>query len=411
MTASDNPADETHPQSSGQQMAVIGLISAGHLISHFYVLCLAPLYIAMSNDLGVGFAELGLISSGFFVASATLQMPAGLLVDRIGAKRVLFVGMFVLSGSITLAGLTDSYWALLVLFMVAGAGNCVFHPCDYVILSSSIGEDKLGRAFSVHSFSGSAGFFAVPLIMPFLEGWSDWRTALFISGICGLVIAGVILLLQGVLVDTASRKKKEPGQLRRTKDALLSRRILSHFVYFITSSAATSALAGLTIVVLVAHYGVSNSLAGYILLAYLVAASVGVIAGGIIADKTKRHDLVLILTMLIAAVVTALAATGILTFWLCVVMLVIAGITKGVVAPSRDLMVRNDAPPGLLGGVVAFVTIGFTIGNAAAPAIAGWLVDIGSPLNVFWFAAATSLAAIGCVLVARQDAPGPIGRK
>jgi len=247
--------------------------------------------------------------------------------------------------------------------------------------------------------------------MPFLEGWSDWRTALFISGICGLVIAGVILLLQGVLVDTASRKKKEPGQLRRTKDALLSRRILSHFVYFITSSAATSALAGLTIVVLVAHYGVSNSLAGYILLAYLVAASVGVIAGGIIADKTKRHDLVLILTMLIAAVVTALAATGILTFWLCVVMLVIAGITKGVVAPSRDLMVRNDAPPGLLGGVVAFVTIGFTIGNGAAPAIAGWLVDIGSPLNVFWFAAATSLAAIGCVLVARQDAPGPVGQK
>ncbi|MGB0576632.1 MAG: MFS transporter [Alphaproteobacteria bacterium] len=411
MTASVNPAAETSPRSNAQQMAVIGLISAGHFISHFYVICLAPLLPAMAADLKVGYAELGLITSGFFLAGATLQMPAGMLVDRIGAKRVLFVGMFILSSAITLAGLTESYWALLILFMIAGAGNCVFHPCDYVIMSSSISEDKLGRAFSIHSFSGSAGFFAVPLLMPFLEGLTDWRTALFIAGVCGLVVAGVILLLQSVLIDTASRKKKESGQLRRTKDALLSRRILSHFVYFITSSAATSALAGLTIVVLVAHYGVTKSLAGFVLLAYLIAASVGVIAGGIIADKTKRHDLVLIATMLVAAVATAIAATGLVTFWVCVVMLVIAGITKGVVAPSRDLMVRNDAPTGLLGGVVAFVTIGFTIGNGAAPAVAGWLVDIGSPLNVFWFAAGMAFVSIACVLVARQDAPGPVGQK
>ena len=76
--------------SKRQQVGVISLISAGHFISHFYVICLAPLYIAMSNDLGVGVAELGLISSGFFLSGAILQMPAGLLVDRIGAKRVLF---------------------------------------------------------------------------------------------------------------------------------------------------------------------------------------------------------------------------------------------------------------------------------------------------------------------------------
>ena len=182
----------------------------------------------------------------------------------------------------------------------------------------------------------------------------------------------------------------------------MTKRILSHFVYFITSSAATSALGGLTIVVLVSYYGVSEKLAGLILLAYLIAASVGVITGGFIADKTKRHNFVLVVTMLIATLVTGIAALGIIDFWACVGMLVIAGLTKGIVAPSRDLMVRNDAPPTLLGGVVAFVTIGFTIGNGAAPAIAGWLVDLGSPLNVFWFAAAMSLAAICCLLVAYE---------
>ena len=402
MNSSDTNLDKDHFRSQGQQLAVISLISAGHFISHFYVICLAPLYIAMSKDLGVGFAELGLISSGFFIAGATLQMPAGLLVDRIGAKRVLFVGMFLLSLSVTLAGLTNSYWSLLILFMFAGAGNCVFHPCDYVIMSSSIDEKKLGRAFSIHSFSGSAGFFAVPLVMPFLMELTNWQNALFIVGVCGLLIVSVIFLLQNFLSDTASRQKQPAGQLSRTRDALLTKRILSHFVYFITSSAATSALGGLTIVVLVSYYGVSEKLAGLILLAYLIAASVGVITGGFIADKTKRHNFVLVVTMLIATLVTGIAALGIIDFWACVGMLVIAGLTKGIVAPSRDLMVRNDAPPTLLGGVVAFVTIGFTIGNGAAPAIAGWLVDLGSPLNVFWFAAAMSLAAICCLLVAYE---------
>ena len=385
-----------------RQVGVISLISAGHFISHFYVICLAPLYIAMSNDLGVGFAELGLISSGFFLSGATLQMPAGLLVDRIGAKRVLFGGMFILALSITLAGLSGSYWILLFLFMLAGAGNCVFHPCDYVILSSSVNEDKLGRAFSVHSFSGSAGFFAVPIVMPILMSLTNWQTALFIVGICGLLITGVLLCFHKYLKDSNEVGKSSAGQITETRDALLTRRILSHFVYFITSSAATSALSGLTIVVLVSHYGVSEKLAGFILLAYLVAASVGVIAGGLIADKTNKHNIVLIVTMMIATLVTGVAALGIISFWSCVVMLVIAGLTKGIVAPARDLMVRNDAPPAILGGVVAFVTIGFTIGNGTAPAIAGWFLDLGSPLNVFWFAAAMSLAAILCLLVSRR---------
>ena len=61
-----NPAGDPTERSSAQQMSVIGLISAGHFISHFYVLCLAPLLPAMADDLQVGYAELGLITSGFF---------------------------------------------------------------------------------------------------------------------------------------------------------------------------------------------------------------------------------------------------------------------------------------------------------------------------------------------------------
>ena len=408
MNASINTGAAPVRRSAAQQWAVIWLVGAGHFISHFYVLCLPPLFLLMSGDLlmadgqPVSKAGLGFILTCFFVAVASVQMPVGMLVDRIGARRVLCSGLFVLSGSITLAGLTSSYWGLVGLFAVAGMGNSVFHPCDYVILSSSIDEDRMGKAFSIHSVCAQTGFFAAPVVMALLASLFDWRTALVIAGSMGLVLAVFILMSQRILYDSTERKKKELGQLRRTWHALMKPRIVAHFVYFATSSAATTALSSFMIVALGAHYGMSNAVANSILSAYLAAAIFGVVVGGVLADKTKRHDLVLVVTLLVSSACVAVVATGVASFWVIVVALVIAGATKGILTPSRDIMVRTDAPPAMLGAVVAFVTVGFTIGNSSMPTIAGWFVDIGSPLAVFWSASVLSLVAISCVVISRR---------
>ncbi len=402
MNVSVNTTADRQRLSDAGQFAVVGLVGGGHLISHFYVLCLAPLLPAMAADLQVGYAELGLITTAFFFAAAMVQMPVGILVDRFGARRMLLAGTILLSGSITLSGYTESYGGIVLLFVLAGIGNSVFHPCDYVVISSSVQENRLGKSFGFHSLCGTLGFALAPIVMAALASWYGWRGALSAAGMAGLVLAAAILLAQGILRDDTERKRREPGQLRRTWKALISRRVVGHFIYFATSSAATGALGAFIVVVMIAQYGVSEELAGAVLTAYLGAAAAGVILGGLLADRTRRHDLVLIVTMGSAAFVTAVAATGTLGFWLCVAALTLAGVAKGVVMPSRDLMVREDAPDGLLGAVVAFTTIGFTIGNGSAPAVAGWLIDVGSPLSVFWLASALTLVAIGSVAVARR---------
>ncbi|MDC0033602.1 MFS transporter [Alphaproteobacteria bacterium] len=402
MNASIITSAEPVKRSAAQQWAVIWLVGAGHFLSHFYVLCLPPLFLLMGPDLRVTNAELGFILTGFFVAVASVQMPVGVLVDRIGARRVLCFGVFIVSGAITLSGLTSSYWGLFGLLFLAGMGNSVFHPCDYVILSSSIAEHRMGKAFSIHSVCAQTGFFTAPVLMALLANIFDWRTALVIAGSLGLVLAVLILMSQHILYDSSERKKKEPGQLRRTWHALMKPKIVAHFIYFATSSAATTALSSFMIVALGAHYGMSNAIANSILSAYLAAAILGVVVGGVLADKTKRHDLVLVVTLLVSAACVAVVATGVASFWVIVVALVIAGATKGVLTPSRDIMVRTDAPPAMLGAVVAFVTVGFTIGNSSMPTIAGWFVDIGSPLAVFWSASVLSLVAISCVIISRR---------
>ena len=405
MNASVNRTVDAAGPSDARQFTVVALVGGGHFISHFYVLCLASLLPAMAVDLQVGYAELGLITTAFFAAAALVQMPVGMLVDRFGARRMLLAGVTLTSGAVMLSGFAPSYLAIVGLFLVAGIGNSVFHPCDYVVISSSVRESRLGKAFSFHSFCGTAGFAVAPVAMAAMASQFGWRGALVGAGSAGLVLAVAVLLAQGILRDDTERKKKAPGQLTRTWKALMSRRVIGHFIYFMTSSAATGALGAFTVVVMIAHYGASEEVAGAVLTAYLGAAAFGVIFGGILADRTQRHDLVLVIMMGGAAAVTAAAATGMLGFWLCALALTLAGFAKGVVMPSRDLMVRQDAPAGLLGAVVAFTTIGFTVGNGIAPAIAGWMVDSGEALYVFWLAAALAFVSIGSVVVARRGPP------
>ena len=160
MNASVSSGAAPEKRSDAQQWAVIWLVGAGHFTSHFYVMCLPPLLPFMKDDLQVSNAALGFIMTCFFVAVASVQMPVGMLVDRIGARRVLCAGLLILSGAVFLAGFTSSYWALVGLFALAGIGNSVFHPSDYVILSSSVDEHRMGKAFSIHSVCAQSGFLA-----------------------------------------------------------------------------------------------------------------------------------------------------------------------------------------------------------------------------------------------------------
>jgi predicted MFS family arabinose efflux permease len=388
-----------------QQAGAVGMISGGHFCSHFYNLSLPPLFPFIKAEFGISYAALGLIWTTYFLATSVVQMPVGMLVDRIGARRMLFAGLLLMSGSVALAGLTNSYWMLLAMYFVAGIGNSVFHPADFVILSATVPDHRMGRAFSVHSFGGQAGSAAAPLILVALAVLWDWRVALVATGMIGVAFSFAMYCCRGTMrEDSARGQRKKPGgsQWRDTWQALTSRTIMAYFIFFMISSCAGTAIISFAVVVLADLYAADPTFANGVLTAHLIAAAAGVVAGGFLADATRRHDLVLIVCMAVAAVGMAAAASAGVTLLIAAAGVTLAGLMKGVISPSRDLLVREAAPPGLLGSVMAFVTIGFTIGNAAMPVVAGWLIDLGHPSWVFWMAAAFSLAGIATVFMSRE---------
>lgn len=392
----------------GRQVRTIGLVGSAHFFSHFYQLALPPLFPMIVTDLDVSALELGVAVTAYAVATFVLQTPVGFLIDRIGGRWLLIAGLAVNAAAFCAAGMIGTYWGLVAFMAVAGIGNSVFHPADYSILSASIEKSRLGRAFSMHSIGGTSGFAAAPLVMWGLAEHWDWRTALVIAGVAGLILAVVLLLLRESLTGAGDIEQKPADAASRQASGwrlLMQRPIVIFFLFFALMAAAGSGLNAFTVLALVEVYKVDLSLASGTLTAFLVMVAMGVLLGGIIADRTRRHGLVLFVTYSVGAFCLFLIGAGMLPFWFVVVALLLAGIMRGIVNPSRDILVRESAPPGSTGAVFAFITTGFTAGQSISPMFYGWLMDIGSPNAIFLLASGFMVAGLLLVAVTHQRKP------
>src|SRR5438105_1255915 len=162
----------------GRDARVNALIGSGHFLSHYYQLCLPPMFIAWQPAFGVSYAELGLAMALMSGTTAVVQAPIGFLVDRYGARRFLVGGTLLMTLSIAAMSFATAYWQIALLAMLSGLGNSVIHPADYAILSGSVDPARIGRAFSLHSFVGHVGFSAAPTLTAAplrLMGWPNAR--------------------------------------------------------------------------------------------------------------------------------------------------------------------------------------------------------------------------------------------
>ena len=384
-----------------RETKVIGLICTGHFLSHFYLLLLPPLFPILRDIYGVGFTELGFATAAFSIASGFTQIPVGFLVDRYGARTILIAGLMLESVAIALIGVFPVYGALVALMVTAGLANSVFHPADYAILNATVDKNRIGRVFSFHTFTGFLGDALAPATVLFLSSLLDWRVAVFVCGTCGALVAAMMWMNSGILVD-ASRVKPAPatdtragGTQQRTGLALLfSVPVLMGMLFFTTLSISGSGIKTFGVSAIHELYQTSLGAAGVVISAYLFASPIGVLAGGYSADRISRHDIVAaVCIVILGACVLAVAAFDppLLVIGL---LFAIAGFCNGYVAPARDMLVRALAPPGEMGKVFGFVSVGFAVSGIIAPVLYGWLLDHSDPRNVFWVSGAVAVFTI-----------------
>ncbi len=387
---------------SRRSARVIGIISTAHFFSHFYMLLLPPLFPLLKEVYGVGFTELGLAITIYSFTTALTQAPVGFLVDRYGARAILIAGLGLESLAFVLIGVIPAYAALLALMVLAGLGNAVFHPADYSILNASVDPERMGRAFSIHTFAGQLGNAVAPVTMIFLMTITDWRTALIVCGLAGGAVALVILFNSEVIRDTRAsppEQAKTGGEAsRRGLRLLFSFPILCGVMFFVGISMFGHGINTFSVSTLTEIYRAPLTEVAFVLTAYLFAAPVGVLLGGLVADRVKRHDAVAAACFLIMAACLFAVAAFSMSLVTIALLFVVAGLFGGMVAPSRDMMIRSVTPPGEMGKVFGFVSTGFNIGGMVAPLIFGYILDNAEPRAVFWTVGAVAIATVATVL-------------
>lgn len=381
---SEIPASEDRA-AYGQSMRILALISSGHALSNFYALCLPPLIPFLKSEFAVSYAALGLVLSIRSFAAGMLQVPMGILVDAVGAKRVLLGGLLLMTIGFGIFGIAPSYAWLIVGAVLLGFGMSTLRPSNYKILNSSIMPAYIGRAYGINMFSAHTGRAVAPAITIALTALWSWRLAVAAITVTGLVIvAGLVSQWRIVRDDTLPQKGGEETPIFEEFRLLASRTIVLFLAFYLLTALATNGLHSFSVVALVQLQDTPIEAASGALTGFLAAGAVGVLAGGFIVDKTPRHALVAALCLLLSTALLLLFTGVSLTALAIVAVMGLVGFLQGVVRPARDMMVRAMLPMESFGKAIGIIGTGAAIGGAAAPAMFGWIMDIGEPQWIFY---------------------------
>ncbi|MCC2098192.1 MAG: MFS transporter [Hyphomicrobiales bacterium] len=403
MSTADATATQSasHPAGPSRraEWTTLTIVSTVHLVSHFYWLVLVPLLPALNKLLGVSYIKLGFAITLANVVSALTQAPVGFMVDRFGARLLLAIGVLLGAAGFLLVGLFPSYWMLLFAAVLIGLGNAVYHPADFSILSAEMSKRFMGRAYAIHGFMGYAGFAAAPPIVLLLNWYGGAQFALIVSAIIGLVLA--VPLLPGLFSERKASKTPTPSAAFRAKtpaSALLTPAVIALTLMFTMLSLSTAMMQTYMVPALTVMSGFAQSVGETALGVFPFAVMIGVLSGGFVADKVKHQSNVAAAGFGLAAILIVTIAVLKPGPMVTIGLLALAGFLAGIIMPSRDLLVRNAAPPDAVGRIFGIVTTGFNFGGIIGPLIGGILIDHKMPVWIFYgsamFMAATVVIAL-----------------
>jgi len=372
---------------------VIGLISLAHGSSHFFHLILPPMFPWLKDTFALSYAELGLLMSAFFLISCIAQAASGFLVDRIGARPVLFGGIGLLILAALVYSQSNGYAMLLMGAVIAGCGNGIFHPVDYTLINHKVSPPNLPYAYSMHGVTGYLGWAAAPAFMVGIAQLTDWRIAFQAAAVLEALILLILWINKSQLIDDVQERYAQshssaqainPGSVPASSFAFLRLpAVWFCWIFFFFSMASTSSLQSFAPSSLFKIYQIPLDTGSYFITLLALGSASGVLFGGYLAAKLQAPERIVSFFLSITIVMCFLLGTGLVSAEIIPPIFFALGFGYGVIAPSRDLLVKLATPKGVAGRVYGIVYSGIDLGAAVGPFIFGFFMDAGLPKALF----------------------------
>jgi MFS family permease len=389
------PVAGVPPAGAPTDARAIGEVGVAHAVSHFFQLSLPPLFPALRDAFGLSWAQLGLVMTVFYTVSCVGQAASGFIVDAHGPRRVLAAAFAAMCAGALAAAAADGPALLFVGAALMALGNAPFHPADFSTLNRRVSPPRLGHAFALHAVAGNVGYALAPVAMVALSAAFGWRTALVVAAAAGGAAGAWVLRPAGVFgggtaPGSASPAAPGPGGL-----GFMNAALVACMAFFVTINIAMIGLQSFGPALLQAAYGVGVAAAAGWLTAFIVCAGAGMLAGGFVASSVTHHERVAVAGTLAAAAAVAVLAMRAVPPGAAGGLACVAGFAIGMVAPSRDMLVRASTPAGATGRAYGIVYSGVDVGAALGPAIAGAWLDRSMPGAAYATVSAALVATAG----------------
>jgi MFS transporter, FSR family, fosmidomycin resistance protein len=382
----------------------ISIVALAHGTSHFFQLLLPPLFPWLAKEFSLSFTQLGTLATLFYVVSAGGQAIAGFVVDKVGARIVMFCGLALFSLAALVGATANGYPMLVFAAMLSGFGNSFFHPVDFSIINQRVSATRIGHAYSAHGLSGTFGYAASAFAMVLLAHEYGWRNALYVAAFFALIVLGIAIAFRDA-IDTrfAIRERAE-----KTANTHAAANVETHafafmkhpavwlcFAFFFLLTFNGAALQNFSAPALQAITGVDITLAATALTGYYVFNALGQLGGGFVVSKRWLDpERVIAYSLVFSAAMLALAAAGAVGGKTALFAVMLTGIGTGIAGPSRDLLIKQATPAGATGRVYGMVYSGLDAGLAVAAPMFGYFMDNAMPRAVFFGAAIALIASM-----------------
>jgi sugar phosphate permease len=386
---------------SAGQFKDVWLISIGHGMTHWYTATFYLLLPLIGLELGLSYAQIGLIMTVQHAVGAISNVPGGVFVDTVGRRGLLMaMSLFWIGFPYLLMGFSHEYWMILACVTLVGIGNNIWHPAAISTLADRYPKNK-GLMLSVHGMGGNVGEAFAPLVVGVLLTAWTWREVVVMNVVPGAFASLLLLAMLGALPGV--HRRRDPAleaRAERSPDRPFLREALAllrnRSMMLICASAACRTMTQTALLTFLPLYlarnlGYSTAWVGLCLFALQGAAFAASPIAGHLSDRMGRARIVIGSTVMSAVVLVAMLFAGDSAWFVFLVALL--GFFLYAVRPVLQAWMLETTPRSVAGTSVGLMFGIQHVGAAIAPLGAGLIADAHGLPALFWALAATILLA------------------
>ncbi len=383
---------------------ILSVCVLGFMQTHVQRVGFAPLIPTFIEDMRLSYAAAGTIMAAYFWSYALMQVPIGMLTDRLGARRVMLGCMGVLAVGALAFALAGSFAQSLLARVVVGAGAAATWLPGLRLIHEWFPLRERGLATGLFSAGGGVGATAALLLLPVLAGHLGWRLGYGLLAVPVLVTMGAVWLLVGPDPRPHGGAAMPGGFARSMLEVLGTPALWPFNVYVLFSYGGYFALLTWLPTFLVRSEGLGQAAAGVVTALITAGTIVSWPLAGALSDRFGRRKPIFLVSQAMAVLVCAAFAFLVPGRGLAAAA-VTAALTGlllgGLITPF--VMVTELVPPRLMGTASGMVNLFSFVGGLAVPVALGWALDrTGSFAAAFAACAAFEVVALAIACFTRE---------